>query len=347
VTAPAAATRTVLVTGASGVIGRALIDELRPMRVIGLVHSDTSVPGLDAVVTGDVAQPRFGLGPAEWDRLCREVDVIVHSAALTEWGQPPECYQRVNVDGTTHVIELALASGAPVHYVSTCFVRAVEQDRLDELSDGNVVRPYIVSKLQAERLLADAGVPHSVYRPTNLVGDSRTGASSRPQIVQMLSHWICRGRAPYFPLHDGNLIDFLSLDVAAIAIARAVHAGDLGRLYWLTSGAAAMSAERTLDIVLAHAAGRGRPVAAPPIADPSRPLPVAWADVSPTSRAFVTVLFHVSEVTRACGGTLPSSLAELYERYDLPRVAVDEAYRKSLDYWADERSPARLAEEPV
>lgn len=334
-----------LVTGASGVIGRSLVGPLRPCRVIGLVHSDTDVDDLDDVVVGDVSLPRFGLDADSWDALCRDVDVIVHSAALTEWGQPTHRYQRINVDGTTHVAELALRASAPVHYVGTCFVRAIELDRLAELSDENVVRPYIVSKLRAEQVLADSGVAHSIYRPTNLVGDSRTGASARPQIVQMMSQWICRGKAPYFPLHDGNRLDLLSLDVTAVAIARALHADDLGQVYWLTSGETAMTADEAMDVLLAHAAATGRPIKAPPVVDPRRPAPVPWEQVSETSRAFLSVLVHVSEVTRASGGVLPSSLSELYERHDLPRCSVADAYRRSLDYWAEQRRSSRRPRE--
>ena len=53
--------RTVLITGASGVVGRAVAAELRDCRVIGLVHSDPDVPGIAEVLSGDLAQPWLGL----------------------------------------------------------------------------------------------------------------------------------------------------------------------------------------------------------------------------------------------------------------------------------------------
>src|SRR2546429_581133 len=167
--------RTILLTGASGVIGRAIIDELGDHRLIGLVHSTGDPPDIDEVIRGDLAEPRFGLSAEQWRSLEREVDAIVHSGALTQWGQERERYEAVNVGGTRTVIELALAAGAPVHLLSTIFVLALTSpDR--GLSPGNLVENYIWSKLESARLLKEDRLPHPSYRPPHLVGDSRTGA---------------------------------------------------------------------------------------------------------------------------------------------------------------------------
>lgn len=334
--------RTVLITGASGVVGRAVAAELRDCRVIGLVHSDLAVPGVAEVLAGDLAQPWLGLGADRWRRLAGEVDSIVHSGALTQWGQPYERYAAINVEGTRRVAELAAEAGAPVHLQSTCFVHAIERGRVGDLDPTNVVTPYITSKLASEQVLADSGVPHSVFRPTNLVGDSRTGASSQPQIVQQMSDWIARGKAPYLPVHPGNLIDVAPLDVLAQATARAVETDDTGSPpYWVTYGAAGMTMQRTLEILCEYAAARGRTLRPPPVVDPDLPLPVPLAEVHPRSRAFLKVLIDVSEVTRACGGVLPTSLPLLAERFGVPAASDTEAYRRSLEFWADERAGAR------
>jgi len=147
-----AAPRTVLITGAAGVVGRAVAAELR-CRSIGLVHGDRDVPEADETLAGDLELPRLGLDEPAWRALAERVDAIVHSAALTEWRQPRERYEAVNVEGTRRVIELARAAGAPVHYISTIFVLAL-LDGDDRLGAGNLVREYIHSKLACERLLA-------------------------------------------------------------------------------------------------------------------------------------------------------------------------------------------------
>ncbi|HEV7650232.1 MAG TPA: SDR family oxidoreductase [Actinophytocola sp.] len=333
--------RTILLTGASGVIGRAVAEQLHPHRVIGLVHSDTDVPGLAEVLASDLAEPRIGLSQWDWDRLADEVDLVVHSGALTEWGQPWHRYAAINIGGTRRVTELARAADAPVHYVSTCFVNAIERGQLDALGADNVVRPYIRSKLDAENLLRDSGVDWNIYRPTNLVGDSRTGASSQPQIVQAMSDWFCRGKAPFFPAHKGNRVDVVPLDVTAIAIARAALAGESGHVRWLTYGDAAMTVAQAQDILVDHARGTGREIARVPIVDPRLPLPVPLAGVPATSRTFLKVLIDVSEVTHASGGVLPSSMAELARQFDVPWPSDRDAYRRSLAYWTNLRAAER------
>jgi nucleoside-diphosphate-sugar epimerase len=332
---------TVLLTGASGVIGRAVAEELRDCHVIGLAHTEDSVPEADEVLHADLAQPLLGLGQRTWNDLARRVDVVIHSGALTVWGQPYARYQEINVGGTQRVVEFAAQAQAPVHLISTCFVRTLELGTQDTLSPGNVVEPYIRSKLAAERLVTGSGLPYSVFRPTNLVGDSRTGASSRPQIVQLMSEWFCRGKAPYFPAHPGNLIDVVSLDLTAMAIARAVENNAVGGPYWITSGQDAMTVAQTQAILLDHARESGREIEAVPVVDPRGPLPVPLDDIPATSRAFLKVLIDVSEVTSACGGVLPSSLAELRDRFGLPEVNDRDAFRLSLKYWADQHLLAR------
>jgi nucleoside-diphosphate-sugar epimerase len=334
--------QTILLTGASGVIGRAVAEQLAGHRVIGLVHTDTEAPEVSEVLRGDLAKPRLGLTEGLWHQLADETDVIIHSGALTAWGQEWHRYQATNVDGTERVVELAKLAGAPIHLVSTAFVHAIERGALDQLGADNVVRPYIISKLASERLVTTSGVPYSIYRPTNLVGDSRTGASSQPQIVQTMSDWFCRGKAPYLPAHQGNLVDVVPLDVTAIAIARAVLAGDLGSTpYWLTYGKAAMSMADAQQIMIEHSRDCGREISPVPIVDPRLPLPVPLAEIPATSRTFLKVLIDTSEVTYASGGVLPTSMPDLIERFDVPMPSDRDAYRRSLQYWTSKRAAAR------
>jgi nucleoside-diphosphate-sugar epimerase len=232
-----------------------------------------------------------------------------------------------------------------VHFVSTAFVQTIERGTLGDLSPDNVVIPYITSKFEAERVVAESGIPHSIYRSTNLVGDSRTGASSAPQILQRLSTWVCRGKAPYFPAYPGNLIDVVPLDVIAIAIARAVETDDLGRLYWLTYGPHAMTVEETLEIAVEHARSRGRDIVAPPVVDPDEPLPIPLEQIPPRSRRYVKLLLHMNEGIRSSGGVLPTSIDELRTRLGVPMPSDRDAYRASLEYWTDEARAARDASE--
>lgn len=85
--APGAARRTVLLTGASGVIGRALLQRLRDLDVVCLVHrSPVSGPNVTTAV-GDIAEPMLGLAEQAYVELAAEVDAVIHCAAITDFNR--------------------------------------------------------------------------------------------------------------------------------------------------------------------------------------------------------------------------------------------------------------------
>ena len=165
---------TVLVTGGSGIVGRPLIDHLlaRGHRVIGLCRNpkDTNTPQL-CWLTGDVSKPRLGQNDKEWQRLCEEVGTIFHLAARTDFkGKSLQDYSPVNIEGVRHIKELALASKAWLHHVSTAFVCGDwdGEFREDQLEEGQSFHNYYEeSKYMGERVLREEPTPqYTVYRPS-------------------------------------------------------------------------------------------------------------------------------------------------------------------------------------
>ena len=124
--------RQVLVTGATGFIGRFLVNALLAddpeLRVACLVRARDEAEGLDRVrdalvrgeqggeaaldrvrpILGDVVRPRFGLAPARYETLSREVDAIYHLAADLRLAAPYESLRATNVAGSGHVLDLAV-----------------------------------------------------------------------------------------------------------------------------------------------------------------------------------------------------------------------------------------------
>ena len=142
--------RTVLLTGATGFLGRFLaLAWLQRLAAVGgtlicLVRSkdaaaararldnifDGGDPELLAhyqglagcleVVAGDKAQANLGLDPPTWQRLCDTVDLIVDPAALVNHVLPYSQLFGPNVVGTAELIRLALTTRIkPYSYVST------------------------------------------------------------------------------------------------------------------------------------------------------------------------------------------------------------------------------------
>ena len=128
--APDAARRTVLLTGASGVVGRALLPRLGDPDVVCLVHrSPVSGPNV-TTAPGDVAQPMLGLAEQSYAELAVKVDAVIHCAAVTDFGRSDGSLEATNIAGTEHVAAFAAAAEAVLYHVSTAFVRTtVDGDR--------------------------------------------------------------------------------------------------------------------------------------------------------------------------------------------------------------------------
>ncbi len=192
----------VLVTGYPGFIGRQLVRRLasdlrqREARLLLLVQSkhaararaelENLAPGAAEVLEGDVAQIHLGVSGAEYKRLVAEVNVVWHLAAVSYLGAEADLVRRVNVEGTRHVIELCrtAANLGRLNHFSTAYVSG---DRVgvileEELEMGQRFRnEYEESKYRAEVLVRNAmrELPVTVYRPSIVVGDSRTGEIDR------------------------------------------------------------------------------------------------------------------------------------------------------------------------
>src|SRR5580693_1249558 len=146
--APGTARRAVLLTGASGVVGRALLRRLRDLDVACLVHrSPVSGPNVTAV-PGDIARQDLGLADYQYADLAAKVDAVIHCAAITDFNRADGRLEATNVGGTQHLAAFAATANAVLYHVSTAFV--------DTTADGDRGRTaigYAESKSAAEQAL--------------------------------------------------------------------------------------------------------------------------------------------------------------------------------------------------
>lgn len=145
----------VLVTGASGRVGRALVARLaREHQVLGFDRAPSST----AHWVGDIGDA------ALLKRALQGMDAVVHAAALhaPQVGRVPDSdFQRINVGATQQLAELACAAGVQhIVYTSTTALygdAATPQTAAGWVDETTTPQPrtiYHHSKLQAERLLA-------------------------------------------------------------------------------------------------------------------------------------------------------------------------------------------------
>ncbi|MER6068569.1 SDR family oxidoreductase [Streptomyces sp. NPDC001817] len=230
---------TVLVTGAGGFVGAEVTARLTAAghTVLALLHRTPEIvrndgseltpgPGALTPVTGDITRPGLGL-TQEGRRLAATADRIVHCAAVTDFGLPDERYDRINVAGTRHVLDLALADRTPLVHVSTAYVCG-ERDgtaREDELDVGQ--RPgngYERSKLTAETMVRKAaadGLPTTVVRPSIVTGATRTGRIRDFKTIYPVLRVLTRGLVRTVPGHYDGVLDLVPVDRVADLVTEA------------------------------------------------------------------------------------------------------------------------------
>lgn len=239
---------TVLLTGASGVVGQALLERLAGCAVTCLVHRKPVDGPRLTTVRGDLTLPHFGLDRAAYDDLAARTDAVVHCAAITGFSADPGRTDALNVRGTENVLAFARRAGATVQHVSTAFVT-----RRDLTRDGyGSARPgvYLGSKRLAEQALADSGVPANIIRPSVVIGDSVTGRIARFQGLHAMAGALLGNALPMLPLEPDTRIDFVPQDLVADVVAGLLRAGTTGGEYWVTGGDAAPTAARMIELAV-------------------------------------------------------------------------------------------------
>lgn len=230
-----------LVTGATGFLGRAIVEQLRARgdRVRALVRRDD--PALHALgvqcVRGDVRDlPSV-------QAACEGIDVVFHTAAVAGiWG-PWRHYFETNVLGTRHVMAACQQAGVPrLVFTSSPSVTFAGQDQCGV--DESVPYPhrwlayYPRSKALAEQAVLEANDPPRLctcaLRPHLIWGPGD------PHLIPRLIDRARRGRL--WQIGDGtNRIDAVYRDNAAAAhlqAADALHPASpaCGRAYFITNG---------------------------------------------------------------------------------------------------------------
>jgi len=185
------------VTGATGFIGRYLVQELvdnregpvyvlcragslgRMERLIQQWGSDRVVP-----VVGDLSSPSLGVDSAWIDEHRGDVQHFFHLAAIYDITADDATNDAMNIDGTRNAMALAddLQVGT-FHQVSSVaaagdYHGVFTEEMFDE--GQPLPSPYHRTKFESEKIVREESrVPWRVYRPAIVVGHSEDGAMDK------------------------------------------------------------------------------------------------------------------------------------------------------------------------
>src|SRR6476646_2311481 len=238
------------VTGATGVVGSAIADELlsRPDNRLTLLiraRSDTELDSrFDALIRfwqrdplatrervttlrGDTVLPKFGLAEDVFERASARCTHIVHCAGLVRMNLALDEARESALRAAENVVQLVEAcdrrrTRAKAEFLSTVGVGGRLPGRLPErfiTQARQFHNTYEQSKAEAEDFVHERiarGLPATIHRPSMVVGDSRSGRTISFQIFYHLVEFLT-GKRTYgvFPSFGRTCLDIVPVDYVA------------------------------------------------------------------------------------------------------------------------------------
>jgi nucleoside-diphosphate-sugar epimerase len=221
--------RTILVTGANGFVGRAVVARLGA-RARGVTRADV----------GDI-------GPdTDWSGVLGGMDAVIHCAARAhvlreDHDDPLAAFRRVNRDGTIALARAAAAAGVRRFvFVSSIGVNG-------NVTTGQALRAddapqphsdYAVAKREAEQALTAIDIETVIVRPPLVIGAGAKGN------IGALAKMMRRGLPLPFGAMTRNRRDLVSVGVLADLLALcADHPDAAGRVFLASDGVTRSTAE--------------------------------------------------------------------------------------------------------
>jgi thioester reductase-like protein len=219
------------------------------------------------IFRGDLTSERFGLSDDEYHALVDTTDSIIHCAASLNRKSERQCLN-VNLRGGLEVIQLARRAqnrNGLRRYSHVSTVAVAGKRRNEVVTEDAAIDwarsdydPYARTKKFGEHMLHQllVDVPHTIFRPAIVLGDSRRPETSQFDMVQAFDVLV---RMPVLPLRPQDKIDIVPANYVSKAIVAIHQKGEPGHgTYHLSSGTGSQTYKELTD-ALAEAGGWRRP----------------------------------------------------------------------------------------
>ncbi|KAJ4303039.1 hypothetical protein N0V90_001930 [Kalmusia sp. IMI 367209] len=207
--ASSAQPRSIVLTGVSGLLGKALLSSLlqnpsvEEIICIATRRLDErlaagELPEDDRIeyFAGDLEKPLLGLSEEDATDIFSRADAVIHNGADTSHMKFYPEIKQANAGSTKDLISLCIARKTPIHYLSTVGValfgnyKSFPEESVAQHQppvDGS--HGYIAAKWASERMLEEAQKQHGVnvwiHRPSTIIREGTDATNSAAQIDWM------------------------------------------------------------------------------------------------------------------------------------------------------------------
>ena len=167
---------TVLVTGATGFLGRRVVQELldHHYQVRCLVHT----PGRERVFPDRSVNVQYGnvSDPDALANACQGMEGVIHLAAVIQ-ERKNATFDQINRQGTANVVAAAREAGGVRQFILVSAIGAT----------NNPSFRYAHSKWQGEQAVISGGLPYTIMRPSIIFGEGDAFLNSLAALVRVFS----------------------------------------------------------------------------------------------------------------------------------------------------------------
>ena len=242
--------KTIFLTGFPGFIAERLVERLAAADVeffllveprfveksimsVSEIADRTGVPAENfALIEGDITKADLSMSAEDLDAVRESATDVFHLAAIYDLAVAKEAEYKVNLEGTKNINAFvrSLPRLERYNYISTCYVAGKREGEIfeTELEHAAGFRNFYeetkyLAEIEVEKLRDD--LPVTIFRPSVVVGDSRTGETTKYDGIYYLIQYLSKAPGLLRLVNVGNKdvrlnlvpVDFVVDGIAALA----------------------------------------------------------------------------------------------------------------------------------